>query len=327
MKDFTYTEAVANVEARHGTRLSWVQASLFVATVVTTTCAGALQNGVNPLEDPWGVLSGVPFAATLLTILLVHEMGHYLTARYHGVRATLPYFVPAPSIIGTFGAFIKMESSPWNRRVLFDVGAAGPAAGLVLAIIAIVLGLHLSTVSFVHESGGLALGSPLLFTFLSRWTLGVLPDHAQILLHPIAFAGWIGLLVTALNLLPVGQLDGGHVVYALFGTRQIWVSRLAVLVILGLGVFGFWEGWIVWAVLLGVMGLRHPPPIDDYTPLDFKRRLAAWGMLVVLGLTFTPAPFFFAAPEYHRPGQQAAQPTDDVEVRRLSTAQSELALS
>lgn len=310
MKDFTYTESLERIEVRRATRRIWLQGSLFAVTVFTTTCAGALQRGVNPLEDPSGITAGIPFAATLLLILLVHEMGHYLTARYHGVRATLPYFVPAPSLIGTFGAFIKMESSPWNRRVLFDVGAAGPAAGLVLAIPAVILGLHLSTVSFSYYAGGLSLGSPLLFTWLSHLTLGVVPDEAHILLHPIAFAGWIGLLVTALNLLPVGQLDGGHIIYALFGSRQIWVSRFAVVIILGLGISGYWEGWIVWAVLLGVMGLRHPPPIEDHTPLDLKRRFAAWGMLLLLGLTFTPAPFFFAEAELQRPVQRSVRSTE-----------------
>lgn len=307
MKELTYGESISGLATRQANRRVWIQGSLFVATVITTTCAGALQNGVNPLGDPWGIVSGIPFAATLLIILLVHEMGHYLTARYHGVRATLPYFVPAPSLIGTFGAFIKMESSPWNRRVLFDVGASGPAAGLVLAVLAVFIGLQLSTVSFSYHPGGLSLGSPLLFTFLSHLALGVVPDNAHILLHPVAFAGWIGVLVTALNLLPVGQLDGGHIIYALFGTRQIWISRLAVLVILCLGVFGFWEGWIIWAVLLGIMGLRHPPPIDDDTPLDLKRRFAAWAMLVVLGLTFTPAPFFFSEPESYQPNRNSVQ--------------------
>lgn len=323
MKDLTYTESLASAEARRATRRTWLQGSLFAGTVVTTTAAGALQEGVNPLANPSGIVAGIPFAATLLLILLVHEMGHYLTARYHGVRATLPYFVPAPSLIGTFGAFIKMESSPWNRRVLFDVGAAGPAAGLVLAIPAVVLGLHLSTVSYGYHPGGISLGSPLLFTWLSHLTLGVVPDEAHVVLHPIAFAGWIGVLVTALNLLPVGQLDGGHVIYALFGGRQIWVSRLAVLAILGLGVVGYWEGWIVWAVLLGVMGLRHPPPIDDHTPLDPKRRFAAWGMMFLLGLTFTPAPFFFAEPEFQRPRQQSVRATERHDPPPLAVAGAE----
>jgi len=311
MEELTYNEAIARVAARRANRRAWVQGLLFFSTVITTTGAGALQNGVNPLQNPWGLLSGVPFASTLIIILLVHEMGHYLTARYHGVHATLPYFIPAPSIIGTFGAFIKMESPPWNRRVLFDVGAAGPVAGLVLAIPAVVLGLQLSTVSFDHHpSGGLSLGSSLVFTFLSQLTLGVVPDQAHILLHPVAFAGWIGLLVTALNLLPVGQLDGGHVVYALFGSRQIWVSRLALVGIFGLGVSGYWEGWIFWAVLLVVMGLRHPPPLDEHTSLDLKRKVAAWGMFILLGLTFTPAPFHVSEPEPYRRTTNSIQNVD-----------------
>jgi len=319
MNELTYTDAMARLEARRTNRRALIQGGLFLCTVITTTSAGALQNGVNPLTDPWGLLSGIPFAATLMLILLVHEMGHYLTARYHGVAATLPYFIPAPSIIGTFGAFIKMETSPWNRRVLFDVGAAGPIAGLVLAIPAIVIGLGLSTVSVDYQAGGgLSLGSSLVFSLLSQLTLGVVPEEAHILLHPVAFAGWIGLLVTALNLLPVGQLDGGHVVYALFGRRQVWVSRLALVVIVGLAVMGYWEGWIFWAVLLVVMGLRHPPTIDDITPLDPKRKLAAWGTLVLLGLIFTPAPFYFAEPESYRPVNESIQ-----NVQRLTRSTSD----
>lgn len=271
---------------------------LFLFTLATTTTAGAIQNGVNPLTNPWGLTSGLPFAITLMTILLVHEMGHYLMSRYHGVHASLPYFIPAPSFIGTFGAFIKMDSPPRDRRSLFDVGAAGPLAGLVLAVPAVVVGLNLSTVTPEQSSsGGIALGSSLLLRFLSQMTLGIVPEQANVILHPIAFAGWIGLFVTAMNLLPVGQLDGGHVAYALFGPRHIWVSRLALGGVLGLGLLRWWDGWLIWGVLLLFMGVHHPPPLDPYTPLDRKRQLLGWLTLLILAITFIPVPFSVDAPK------------------------------
>ena len=289
----------------------WLHIFLFLCTLVTTTMAGAMHNGVDPLSSPWRIYLGLPFAATLITILLVHEMGHYLMSRYHGVQATLPYFIPAPSFIGTFGAFIKMKSPPVDRRSLFDVAAAGPLAGLVLAIPAVIVGLQLSTIAPEDTTRGeIALGSSLLLSFLSQITLGFLPDEVNIVMHPIGFAGWIGLLVTAMNLLPVGQLDGGHVIYALFGERYIWVSRLALVGILSLGLLHWWDGWLVWGALLLFMGLRHPPPLDPYTPLDPKRKLMGWLMLAVLAVTFIPIPFSIQEPgvrqERHQPKPAAA---------------------
>ncbi len=270
----------------------WIHVVLFVATLVTTTLAGALQNGVDPLSDPRSIASGLPFALTLMTILLVHELGHYFVSRHHGVQATLPYFIPAPSFIGTFGAFIRIKSPPPDRRSLFDVAAAGPLAGLVLAVPAVIVGLRLSTIATDERaSGGIALGSSLLLSFLSRITLGLLPDEANIVMHPIGFAGWIGLLVTAMNLLPVGQLDGGHVSYALFGQRHVWVSSLTLVVILSLGFMRWWDGWLIWGVLLLLLGIRHPPPLDPDVPLDPKRKFVGWLMIVILAVTFIPAPF------------------------------------
>ncbi len=287
-------------------RKPWLHIFLFLCTLVTTTMAGAMQNGVDPLVNPWQIYSGLPFAVTLITILLVHEMGHYLMSRYHGVQATLPYFIPAPSFIGTFGAFIKMNSPPPDRRSLFDVAAAGPLAGLVLAIPAVIVGLQLSTISPDDRTGGgITLGSSLLLSFLSQITLGLLPDEANIVMHPIGFAGWIGLLVTAMNLLPVGQLDGGHVIYALFGERYIWISRVALMAILSLGFLRWWDGWLVWGLLLLFMGLRHPPPLDPHTPLDPKRKFMGWLMLAILVVTFIPIPFSIQEPSVR---QERLQP-------------------
>ena len=302
-------------EAKGRGRL-WFHIALFFITLITTTVAGALQNGVDPISDPSQIFSGLPFAMTLMAILLVHEMGHFLMSRYHGVRATLPYFIPAPSFIGTFGAFIKMKSSPPDRRSLFDVGAAGPLAGLVLAVPAVVIGLQLSTISRDEgTAGGVTLGSSLLLSFLSRATLGLLPDEANIVMHPIGFAGWIGLLVTAMNLLPVGQLDGGHVIYALFGRKAVWISRSALALILALGLMRLWDGWLIWGLLLLVMGVRHPPPLDPHTPLDFKRRVVAWLTLAIMAVTFIPVPFSVQEPKAPEERLMPTPATPPVEAR------------
>jgi membrane-associated protease RseP (regulator of RpoE activity) len=200
---------------------------LFIATLFTTTLAGALMEA-SPNIPFWPQLyKGLPFSLTLLTILLFHEFGHYFMARKHRVDATLPYFIPAPPpfILGTFGAVIKMRSPVSSKRALFDIGVAGPLSGVLVAIPAIVVGLRLSEVRVASElTGGLHLGSSLLFLLLSRISVGLVPEGHDIVLHSIAFAGWIGLLVTMINLLPVGQLDGGHVTYAVFGRR--WHAKI-----------------------------------------------------------------------------------------------------
>lgn len=284
---------------------------LFVATLVTTTMAGARLNGVDVLSQPWEFTVGLPFSLTLMTILLVHELGHYTTARAHGVRATLPFFIPGPPFIGTFGAFIAMRSAPADRRSLFDVAAAGPLAGLILAVPAVIAGLNLSTLADTDAKGeGIGLGSSLLLTLLTKLTLGHFADDVNITLHPIAFAGWIGLFVTALNLLPVGQLDGGHIIYALFGARHIWISRLTFLFILSLGLLRWWDGWIVWGVLLLFLGFRHPACLDPYTPLDFKRKILGWFMIVLFILTFIPVPFSISEPPMQ--GRESAPRSEPV---------------
>jgi membrane-associated protease RseP (regulator of RpoE activity) len=289
----------------HDQHRIWLHLILFLLTFVTTTVAGAIQECVDPLANPLEILSGLPFALTLMLILLVHEMGHYLTSRYYNVKATLPYFIPGPSFIGTFGAFIKMQSQMPDRRTLFDIGASGPLAGLVFSIPAVVLGLQLSTIEPAEPSAcnNIIFGSSLLFRFLTKETLGFFPAHA-FTLHPVATAGWVGLFVTAMNLLPAGQLDGGHVNYALFGRRYIWLSRLTVLAILLLGVTR-WSGWLIWGVLLLFMGVRHPPPVDSETPLDAKRKLLGWLLLATLFVTFMPIPFAIWEPE---PREQRREP-------------------
>jgi membrane-associated protease RseP (regulator of RpoE activity) len=263
---------------------------LFIATFITTLLAGALMNGVIPWEQPEKIYLGLPFSLTLLLILLTHEMSHYFTSRLHHVSATLPYFIPAPSIIGTFGAVIKMKPPIPDRRSLIDIGASGPIGGLIVAIIATIVGLSLSEVKPAGElQHGLAFGSSLLFTFLSKIVLNVEPEKFDVILHPVAFAGWIGLLVTSLNLLPIGQLDGGHIAYALFGEKHEWISKGMIPVLVILGII-FWPGWIVWAALMFFLGYRHPPVVYPHIQLDRKRKMVGWISLVIFILTFTPMP-------------------------------------
>ncbi|RJQ15961.1 MAG: site-2 protease family protein [Nitrospiraceae bacterium] len=271
-------------------KLTRTHVLLFIATFITTLLAGAMMNGVIPWEHPEKIYLGLPFSLTLLFILLTHEMSHYFMSHKHNVPATLPYFIPAPSIIGTFGAVIKMQPPIPDRRSLIDIGASGPIGGFIIAVIACVVGLQLSEVKPSGEiQEGISFGSSILFNFLSGIILKVDPDKYDVLLHPVAFAGWIGLLVTSLNLLPIGQLDGGHIVYALFGEKHSWISRgmIPVLVILGIV---FWSGWLVWAVIMIFLGYRHPPVVYPYIQLDRKRKIVGWIAFAIFVLTFTPAP-------------------------------------
>lgn len=268
---------------------------LFVATFLTTLAAGALQAGVNIFKEPERILEGLPFAATLMTILLVHEFSHYLASKKHNTEATLPYFIPAPSIIGTFGAFIKMKSPIITRKALIDIGASGPIAGFIVSVFACIIGLSMSQVlplQTIANTPSLGLGDSLLFAYLAELTLGVTPDEYDILLHPVAFAGWIGLFITFLNLMPIGQLDGGHISYAIFGENHKKVSIFLVLLLMLLGLF-FWEGWAVWSILMLILGIRHPPVIYWEMPLDAKRKFISITCLIILIITFIPSPFKF----------------------------------
>ncbi len=297
-------------------RIPALNVVLFLLTMLTTTTAGAYMNGeevsiLHPFLAVAALRSGLSFSLPLMAILLAHEMGHYLTARFHRVPTSLPYSVPAPPslfIFGTFGAFIRMKAMPRTRRVMFDIGAAGPWAGILVAIPAVIIGLSLSDVTPLDKSGGgLELGNSLLFLGLSHLVLGVDPSMVNVNLHPIAFAGWIGLLVTSLNLLPVGQLDGGHVVYALFPRRHRTISTLFVIscilmlvVPLALGRNPWW-GWLLWAVLLVALGLGHPSTVDRDTPLDPGRAIAAWLTVVLFIVTFSPVPLSIGQPEQSMP--------------------------
>jgi membrane-associated protease RseP (regulator of RpoE activity) len=268
----------------------WVNVLLFVATVGTTLAVGAMQRG-GDITRPADWLLGVPFSASLMGILLCHEMAHFTASRRHHVAATLPYFLPVPHpLLGTFGAFIKMESPIPDRRALLDIGAAGPLAGFAVALPLTIIGLHLSAV-VPHADivkGSLALGDSLLFRALTHLVKGPLPGR-EVMLHPLALAGWIGMWVTAMNLLPMGQLDGGHVSYALFGPRSVWVARVALAALVGLGFM--WNGWWVWAVfVLLLVRLKHPAPLDEAVALGPARRFVGWLVFFIGALTFIPTP-------------------------------------
>ncbi len=237
---------------------------------------------------------GAWYSLSILGILGAHEMGHYLACRYYRVDASLPYFLPAPVLLtGTIGAFIRISEPIPTKRMLFDIGVAGPIAGFVVAVPVLFVGLSLSrVVALPPDFVGLSLGEPLLFQAASWLLWGSVPDGYSLNLHPMAFAAWFGLLATALNLFPIGQLDGGHVSYAVLGRGSTVVTLLTVALAVILTFFSV--SWLVWTVLMVVMlvtfGARHPRTLDDHVPLDRTRRLVALGALVMFVICFTPTP-------------------------------------
>ncbi|MCG3116597.1 MAG: site-2 protease family protein [Candidatus Manganitrophus sp. SA1] len=269
-------------------------AILFLITIFTTLLAGSYQEGGEPFRRPADLVKGIPFSFTLMSILFVHEMGHYVTSKYYGVKTTLPYFIPgpwAPFGIGTFGAFIRMRSPILRKNALLDIGAAGPIAGFVVSIFAVGVGLYSSRIVEIQEGNALLrLGDPLMFTFLAHFLGKVPPAGYDVALSSVAFAGWFGLFVTSMNLLPIGQLDGGHIAYALLGRKQRFLSIGMVVTLIILGVTG-WPGWYIWAILISFLGLHHPPTIDEDVPLDLKHQLIGWGSIVLFIVTFMPVPF------------------------------------
>ena len=268
-----------------------VPAVMFLLTLLSTLLAGAFQRGVGPdalFSQSAAILVGLPFSLTLLMILGAHEMGHYAASRRWGVDASLPCFLPAPSLLGTFGAVIRIRGRIVNRNALMDVALAGPLAGLAAAVPALLVGLMMSRLAPGGGSLGVGLGTPLLFDALAWLVHGPIPEGQTIVLHPVAFAGWCGLLVTALNLIPAGQLDGGHVVYALLGRWHTKVSVAIGLVLLAMGYW--WPGWILWGAIVLAMSRRHPPLMDEWAPLTHKRRLGGFACMVLLICTFTLTP-------------------------------------
>lgn len=264
--------------------------SLFIATVCTTLFMGSYFEGGDPLKHFNDILRGIPYSFTLLTILGAHEYGHYRMCKRYGVPATLPYFIPAPPpfILGTFGAVIKIKARLPDRNALFDVGCAGPLSGIAVAIPACIYGIATSDITPLTGKEGIILGDSLLFSLISFMIKGPIPQGHDLVLNSVAFAGWFGFLVTAFNLLPIGQLDGGHILYSVIGNKAEKYSRLLLFVLIPMGFF--WPGWFFWAILLFIMGFKHPPTIYDFVPLDSKRRLLSFLILIIFVLTFIPVP-------------------------------------
>lgn len=265
---------------------------LFGLTVLTTLLAGSLMAGGDLLRHPADLLKGIPFSFTLMLILGTHEFGHYYFARKHGVEASLPYFIPAPTFIGTFGAFIKIKSPIYRKKALLEIGAAGPIFGFLVALPALYLGLSLSEVIQMNDAGiGIKLGDSLLVKFFTNIHFSNLADNETVLLHPVAFAGWIGLLVTMLNLLPIGQLDGGHVAYAALGRNHEKIAKYVLLGLLPMSYFSL--NWLVWGLLIILLmrTVKHPPVYDVDVPLDNRSKWIAYSCLLIFIICFIPSPF------------------------------------
>jgi len=269
------------------TRVGW-PLFLFLLTVFSTYLAAGWQ-----------------FSLALMSILLFHEFGHYLQCRRYRVPATLPYFIPMPfTPIGTMGAVIVQQSGVANRKQLFDIAISGPLAGLVIAMPVLLWGLQHSVVTPIRfDQMSIRLGEPLLIQWIIFWKFGTLPPGTDTMLHPVAFAGWVGIFITALNLIPVGQLDGGHILYCLLGrparTFSLWLWRgtLAIIALSGLRGSGDLAGWIVMLLLLGAMGVQHPPTADDNVPLGTTRTILGWVTLPFIFIGFTPYPIMIEGPQ------------------------------
>jgi Zn-dependent protease len=305
----------------------WVNILLFVLTVFSVLFVGVLYNYQGPVPSDlpgiiWTMLThlwvGWPYAVSLMAILLAHEFGHYFVGKARGAAVTLPYFIPFPfSQIGTMGAFIQLKSIPKNKRALFDLAAAGPLAGLMVAIPVLLIGLSQSTLGTVTAApGSMAEGNsllyllakfvvfgkllpapanlsgvPLLYHWISYFFLGQPSPvgSTDVFIGQVAWAAWVGLLVTFLNLIPAGQLDGGHIIYAIFGKK---VNRILPVILVATVLLGFlWSGWWLWAVLIFLLGRSHAEPLDQITQLDSSRKALAVLMLIIFLVTLAPIPF------------------------------------
>ena len=311
---------------RTARRPYWLHILLLLLTFATTTVVGVqlafnyhhrlpsfeFGPGWMPLFHPIWVwhnpallLSGLPFAITLMCILLAHEMGHFVLCEKYNVYATLPFFIPAPTLIGTLGAFIRIKSPIRSRQALFDIGIAGPIAGFVAAIPFLFIGLMLSRPMGLVRDSGYEIGFPLVFHLAYLLVKPMTHQTAaisQLSLHPIAIAAWVGMFATALNLIPGGQLDGGHIVYAVAPHAHRRVTRLSIVVLSLMGLIGLvqlarpnghswmWPGWLLWAAILGATGWRHPA-VPLWPGLDSTRKGFSWAALLLLVLTFLPSPF------------------------------------
>jgi len=263
---------------------------LFFATLVTMFFAPVLLSFSFDYFDRPGVYQErFEFTLALMAILLFHEFGHYLVGRRRGVLMSLPYFIPAPNIVGTFGAIIKSKSPFTNRRDLIEVGAAGPIAGFVVSVIVLCFGLQNSEIVLSGSEAGMILGDSLLIKFLSWLIIGPIPEGYDFMLSPAAFAAWVGLLVTMINLLPLGQLDGGHILYALLGRKQQTVGLIFLMIMIILGFW--WPGWWLFGALVFIFGINHPPTINDSIKLPRHAKIIGYCALIIFLVSFIPVPF------------------------------------
>ena len=280
----------------------WINLVLLIATAGSTLLAGTYMAHFDPSlrrflvvlrYRPEWLLDGLPFSITLMVILGSHEMGHFLLSRFHRVEASLPYFIPAPNLVGTFGALIFMRGRIRDLRALVDIGAAGPLCGFAVALFALYVGLKQARIGPLEDAAGQVLFNLNWFTFTAfTYVLGPIPSHS-VIISPILDAAWVGFFVTTINLLPIGQLDGGHISYAVFGRRAIWVSWLTVGLLLLLSIY--WPGWGIFAIfvllLMGRRGIKHPPPESVEVRLDPLRWIIALATLLVFLLCFQIQPF------------------------------------
>ncbi len=272
----------------------WINYVLAIVTIFTTMIVGSYLYGANPLQFPADVLKGLPFTIAIMTVLGAHEAGHYIVAKKHGMQTSLPYFIPFPNMIGTMGAVIKHRGPIPNRKALFDVGISGPLIGLFVSIVVTIIGLLQPPVPQTSDYFQIQLSNPLLFEFITRF----IPLNTVLISYPIAFAGWVGMFVTALNLIPAGQLDGGHVLRAMIGEKAKEVSRIIPFILISLGFYVTYilnhEGsiWVLWGIFLSFFAAAgHPRPLDDDIPLG-KERMALGIITFFLGLLcFTIVPF------------------------------------
>ncbi|OHD72052.1 MAG: hypothetical protein A2W19_03675 [Spirochaetes bacterium RBG_16_49_21] len=266
-----------------------VNALLFIATFVSTTIVGATAAG----SFAGVLISGLPYSITLMTILLAHEFGHFFAARAFRVRSTLPYFIPFPSLVGTMGAVIKTKSAIPHRRALFYIGVMGPLPGFILSLAAVIAGIYLSEIKPLPTvgEGGFILGDSFLVAIIIKLIHGTIPAGFDIFLSPYAKAGWFGFLITSLNLMPIGQLDGSHILYALIGRNQLffgWISFA------GLIVLSFiWPGWIVWIIMTLILLMVGHPDIPEGTELSGVEKTIGWICMIIFVLTFVPVPIDF----------------------------------
>jgi membrane-associated protease RseP (regulator of RpoE activity) len=301
--DRSFNPAIPDIIEARPHRFPWVNVVLFAATCASTSFVGAFlmasfrddswehfTDGV--LHHPLGLLlSGLPFSMAIMSILFSHEMGHYLTCRYYGIDASLPYFIPFPTLVGTMGAFIRIRAPIRDRGSLLEMGIAGPIAGFIVAVAVLMISIPYGRfVDPATMQGGFQVSDPLILK-LTQHLLGVTPPQGMdTYMHPASLAAWFGFFVTALNLLPAAQLDGGHVIYAIFPRHHRWISFSVAALLIPLAIF-YWVGWGLWIVILLILRLYHPPTVNNEAPIQTRHIVLGLIGLALFILCFTPAPF------------------------------------